>query len=456
MTQKYDVVVIGAGPGGYIAALRAAQLGLKTACIEKDKTLGGTCLNVGCIPSKALLQSTEHYAWLQHHSEEHAIVFKEASIDFSKLMQRKDEIVQGLTQGVAGLFKKHGVTHISGTARFTSPHTLEISTGETVEADNFILATGSEPIPLPFLPFDEKLVISSTGALSLPKIPKQMAVIGGGAIGLELASVYSRLGSKVVIVEMLDRICPLMDEAVSKTLLQALKKQNLEFYLSAKLIKADREEDGLNLSIEDKGQTISLHTDVLLVAIGRRPYTQGLGLQEIGVATEKGLVCIDNNFRTSVPNIYAIGDVVTGPMLAHKASEEGYCVAEIIAGKRPYLNYIAIPNVVYTHPEAAAVGLTEKETREMGLEQIIIGTSMFRANSRARCAGDSEGLVKVIGAGKEGYLVGMHIVGPQASELINSGVVAIQNRVTLKELATSPTAHPTLSEAIKEACLAAK
>ncbi len=451
--EKYDLVVIGAGPGGYVAALRAAQLGLKTACVEKHARLGGTCLNVGCIPSKALLQSTEHYAWLLHHSSEHGIAVKDASIDFSKLMLRKDEVVLGLTQGIAGLFKKHGVAHLTGSARFTSAHTIELSNGNVVEAANFILATGSEPIPLPFLSFDEKLVVSSTGALSLPAIPKQMVVVGGGAIGVELASVYNRLGSKVTIIEMLDRICPTMDEAISKALLQALKKQELTFYLGAKVVKADPEKNGIVLTIEQGGKSLSLSADVALVAIGRRPYTQGLGLQEVGIALEKGFVRIDSDFRTSTPHIYAIGDIVEGPMLAHRASEEGYAAAEIIAGRRPHLNYMAIPNVVYTHPEAATVGLTESEARGMGLQQIVVGASMFRANPRARCAGDAEGMVKVIGAGPHGVLVGMHIVGPQASELINTGVTAIEKRATVRELAVSPTAHPTFAEAIKEACL---
>lgn len=456
--QEYDVVVIGSGPGGYVAAIRASQLGFKTACIEKEKTLGGTCLNVGCIPSKALLQSTEHFAWIQHSASEQGINCTGLSVNFPQMMKRKVDVVQSLTQGVSGLFKRHNVTHIQGTARFISSQTIEISNGnnksaakQKITAKHFILATGSEPIPLPFLNFDEKLVLSSTGALSLAQIPKKMIVVGGGVIGVELASVYNRLGTEVVIVEMLEGICVAMDDAVSKTLLQVLKKQGISFYLGAKVIESTQDKKGICLKIEQNGQKLDLSADVVLVAVGRRPYSAGLGLQEIGITMQKGLVAVDNNFRSSVPNIYAIGDLIEGPMLAHRASEEGCAVAEILAGHKPRLNYMAIPNVIYTHPEVASLGLTEKEARATGAD-IVIGTASFRGNPRARCAGDMEGFVKVIGAGKEGYLVGMHIIGPQASELVNGGVVAIEKRATLRQIAGYPHAHPTLSEAIKEAC----
>lgn len=454
--KKNDVVVIGSGPGGYVAAIRAAQLGFNVTCVEKEKALGGTCLNVGCIPSKSLLQSTEHYDWIRNKCQEHGISCKDVSMDFSQLMKRKEQVVGGLTQGVASLFKRHNITHLQGTARFLAPHTIEISSGikrETLDSEYFILATGSEPIPLPFLPFDEKVVVSSTGALSLPSIPKRMVIIGGGVIGVEIASVYRRLGTDVTIVEMLDSICVAMDDAVSKALLQILKKQDLKFHLGSKVTKAERTKGGgVSLTVQQGDQTMQLETDVVLVAIGRRPYSTDLRLLEIGVQMQKGFVKIDSDFRSSLPHIFAIGDLIdSGPMLAHRASAEGVAVAEIIAGQSPKINYMAIPNVIYTHPEVAALGMTESEARKTGKE-IVIGTAYFRGNPRARCNGDTDGFVKVIGAGKENYLVGMHILGPQASELIDAGMVAIEKRATLSELANYPHAHPTLAECIKEAC----
>lgn len=449
----YDVAVIGAGPGGYVAAIRAAQLGLKVVCIEKERSLGGTCLNVGCIPSKTLLHTTEYYAWLRDHGQELGIICPESSLDFLAMMQRKEKVVQGLVEGIAGLFKRYGVKTLLGNAHFIDAHKLEVTHSDgvqQVEADSFILATGSEPIPLPFAKFDEKVILSSTGALSLTAIPKKMVVIGGGVIGVELASVYNRLGTEVVVIEMLNSICPAMDEAVSKALLQSLKKQGMSFHLGAKVseIKQLPNHAGASVTFEPKEQ---LHADVVLVCVGRRPYSQGLGLSEIGVGMQRGFVAVDANFRSNLSHIYAIGDLIDGPMLAHRASEEGRVVADIIAGKASAINYMAIPNVIYTHPEAAAVGLTEKEARDMGLN-IVVGMSSFKGNPRARCNGDMEGFVKVIGAGPDQSLVGMHILGSQASELIAEGVIAIEKRATLKEIADAPHAHPTLSEAIKEAC----
>lgn len=452
--MSYDVIVIGSGPGGYVAAIRCSQLGLKTACVEKEKTLGGTCLNVGCIPSKALLQSTEHYAWLKQESHAHGITCGEIAINFPQVMQRKNQVVSGLVSGVSALFKQHKVTSILGSARLVAPNRIEVTNGGTkqiFEARNIILATGSEPIPLPFLPFDEKIVVSSTGALNLVQPPKKMVVVGGGVIGVELASVYNRLGSEVTIVEMLDRICIAMDETMSKTLLQTLKKQGIAFHLSSKVTEAKRNNNDIVISVEKGSERLKFGADVVLVAVGRRPYTLGLGLSELGIAMNKGVVLVDDRFKTNVPNIYAIGDLIEGPMLAHKASEEGYAAAEIIAGHSTSVNYMAIPNIIYTHPEVAALGLTEKEARDAGLE-IVVGSSAFRGNPRARCSGYTEGLVKVIGAGKNKVLVGMHIVGPQASEMIHSGMIALEKRATLQELASAPFGHPTLSEAIKEAC----
>lgn len=451
--REYDLAVIGAGPGGYVAAIRAAQLGLKVICIEKERSLGGTCLNVGCIPSKTLLHTTEYYAWLRTHGQELGIICPECSLDFLAMMQRKEKVVKGLVEGILGLFKRHGVKTLLGQARFIDAHKVEVTHPDGVqqiEAESFILATGSEPIPLPFAKFDEKVILSSTGALSLTAIPKKMVVIGGGVIGVELASVYNRLGTEVVVVEMLTRICPAMDEAVTKALLQSLKKQGISFYLGAKVseIKQLPNHAGVSVTFEPNEQ---IHADVVLVAVGRRPYNQGLGLAEIGVSMQRGFVNVDANFRTNLSHIYAIGDLIDGPMLAHRASEEGRVVADIIAGKASAINYMAIPNVIYTHPEAAAVGLTEKEGRDMGLN-IVVGVSSFKGNPRARCNGDVDGFVKVIGAGPDQSLVGMHILGPQASELIAEGVIAIEKRATLKEIAGAPHAHPTLSEAIKEAC----
>lgn len=446
--NKYDLVVIGGGPGGYVAAIRAGQLGLKTACVEKN-ALGGTCLNVGCIPSKALLQSSEAYSWLKNDSAELGITCSKASFNLNKMMQRKEKIVQGLVQGIPTLLKKAGVDSIQGSARFIDKQQLEVtSKGEVVKitADNFILATGSEPITLPFLPFNGKTIISSTEALSLSDVPETMLVVGGGVIGVELASVYNRLGSKIIIVEMLDHICPAMDEAMSKSLLQSLKKQGMEFHLGTKVTGCEK----TTLFVEKAGQQQSLKGDIILVAVGRKPYSQGLGLPEIGLQLNKGFVVVDAQFRSSVANIFAIGDLIEGPMLAHRASEEGVAVAEILAGLKPHVNYAALPNVIYTHPEVASVGFTEAEARSAGYK-IIVGSSYFKGNSRARCLGFTEGLVKVIGL-ENHSLIGMHICGPQASEMINIGVMAIEKRATLTDLAKAPIAHPTLSEALKEAC----
>jgi dihydrolipoamide dehydrogenase len=453
--REFDVIVVGGGPGGYVAAIRAAQLGLKVACIDKRDTLGGTCLNVGCIPSKALLQSTEIYGFFEKHAKDHGIEAKAVSIDFGHMMQRKEGIVGTLVDSIAAHFKKHKITWAKGVARFVNPHSVEIISEEgkiTIEADNIIIATGSEPIALPFLPFNEEQVVSSTGALSLSAPPQRLVVIGAGAIGLELASVYQRLGSQTAVVEMLDRVAPAMDQSISHQLLKVLKKQGVEFYLGAKVIAASASVTDLSIDIEYEQKLLKLDADVVLVAVGRRPVTQELGLEGVGVDMNvKGFIEIDGNFRTSQPNIYAIGDVIEGPMLAHKASSEGIAAAEIIAGKQPHLNYMSIPNVIYTHPEAASVGLTEAEAKEAGLS-VKVGTSYFKGNARARCIGDMDGFVKVIGEATSRRVIGIHIIGPQASEMIGEGVIAIEKNATLENLANACHAHPTLSEAIMEAC----
>ncbi len=448
--SSFQVLVIGSGPGGYVAAIRAAQLGFKVACVEKMDTLGGTCLNIGCIPSKALLQSSESFDWIQKSSKEQGVNVSGVSFDFSAMMKRKDEIVGLLVGGVASHFKKHQIVRLKGSAKFISANEIEVD-GKSYKADNFILATGSVPIALPFLPFDEKRVLSSTGALALNDVPKTMVVIGAGAIGVELASVYSRLGTKITIIEMLPVVTPAMDPALSKQLLQSLKKQGIDFLLEAKVASAKVNDKSVTLKVEHENNTLTIEAEVVLVCIGRKAFTEGLNLEAAAVATNpKGMIAVDANFRTSQSHIYAIGDVIDGPMLAHKASHEGIAVSEIIAGKTPHLNYMAIPNVVYTHPEVASVGMTESEAKAAGLD-LLIGTSYFRGNGRARCSGDFEGFVKVIGDVKSGRLLGMHIIGAHASELIAEGMVAIEKKATLVDLASACHAHPTLSETIMEA-----
>ncbi|MCC5832972.1 MAG: dihydrolipoyl dehydrogenase [Chlamydiales bacterium] len=449
--EKFDLVVIGSGPGGYVAAIRAAQRGLKTACIEKEKTLGGTCLNVGCIPSKALLHSTEYYHKVASEGSEHGINAKELTIDLGRMMERKEKIVSGLVGGVNLLFERNKVVRIQGEASLDSPTRVRV--GDSLyEADHILLATGSEPIPLPFLPFDEKRVLSSTGALSLPNVPKKLLMVGAGVIGLELGSVYQRIGAQVEVVELLDRVTPPFDREVSKTLYKIFSKQGMAFHLKEKVVEASVGEEGVELTLESSKR---LRGDVVLVAIGRRSYSKGLGLEKIGVQTDpQGRVKVDGSFRSSVPSIYAIGDLIDGPMLAHKASEEGIAAVDLICGDVVEINYLAIPNVMYTWPEVACVGMTEEEAKGAGLE-IRIGKTPFKAIPRARCSGDIEGMVKIIGEKESDRLIGMHIVGPNASEMIHEGVVAIGRGVTLLEIAHASHAHPTCSEAIKEAALAA-
>lgn len=448
--EKFDLIVIGGGPGGYVAAIRAAQLGLRVACIEKEKTLGGTCLNVGCIPSKALLHSTEYYHRVASTGKEHGIMADHLTIDLKQMMKRKERIVSGLAGGIDFLFNKNKVTRIQAEAQLLSATTVQAG-DQTLEASKILLATGSEPIPLPFLPFDERRVLSSTGALGLSQIPKKLLMVGAGVIGLELGSVYLRMGTEIEVVELLDRVTPPFDREISKALLKILQKQGMTFHFNKKVVAGSVGKEGVELKL-DSNETVQ--GDAVLVAIGRRPYSKGLGLEKVGVEIDSGRVKIDEAFRTSVPTIYAIGDLVDGPMLAHKASEEGVAAVDIMCGKRTELNYLAIPNVMYTWPEVACVGMTEEEAKEAGLS-IRIGRCPFKAIPRARCSGDEEGLVKLIGEQTSDRLIGMHIIGPNASEMIHEGALAIKTGATLLEIAHTSHAHPTCAEAIKEAAQAA-
>lgn len=457
MAEEFDVVVIGSGPGGYVAAIRAAQLKLKTAVVEMRKELGGTCLNVGCIPSKALLHSSELFWKFLHEAPQLGIQAEKVTAQFPHMMERKNKIVASFNQGIDALFQKNKIKRFLGVGTLQDPHTIAITYNgkqETISARSIILATGSEPIALPFLPFDEKRVVSSTGALSFPQIPKKLLVVGAGVIGVELGSVYSRLGSDVTFIEFLDRICPTLDLDLTKTFQQILEKQGMKFHLSSKVIGAELSEKQVRLKVETPQGPQEFEGDSVLISIGRKPYTTNLGLENVGIEkTAKGFIPINGQFRTAISHIYAIGDIVDGPMLAHKASEEGIAVAEIIAGHQPQINYLAIPSVVYTHPEAAAVGLTEAEAKQLNLEYTT-GTFPFKVNSRAKCTGEDEGFVKILAESKTDHILGIQILGAHASELIAAAAVALEKRMKVLELATTPFAHPTLSEAIKEAALA--
>ncbi len=449
----YDLIVIGSGPAGYVAAIRAAQLGMKVACIEKGP-IGGTCLNVGCIPSKSLLQSTELFHAMQHDSEAHGIKASSLAFDLGAMMARKSRVVSQFGQGIAGLFRKNKVDSIEGVAKLLSASEVEVinSLGNKtlLQTKKILLATGSEPTALPFAPFDETTILSSTGALKLEAVPKKLLVIGAGVIGVELASVYSRLGSEVVFLEMMDRICPTFDVEISQKFQKILEKQGMSFRLSTGVTAVTKNSNGVTLTLNSGG---SLTGDKVLIAVGRRAYTAGLGLENVGVALEKGRVVVDGNFQTNVPGIYAVGDIIDGPMLAHKASEEGVVLAELLAGHKSKVSYIAVPNIVYTDPEVASVGFSEEELKSKGIAYKV-GKFPFLANSRAKCAGKEDGFVKVIARADDDMLLGVHIIASHASELIGSAMVAIKKRMKSQELAELPWAHPTFSEAIKEACLA--
>jgi dihydrolipoamide dehydrogenase len=448
----YDLAVIGAGPGGYLAALYANQLGLKVVCIEKG-TVGGTCLHVGCIPSKTLLHFTDLYAQLLENRT--FIPTSTATVDFAALQAHKQKVIGSLSSAVSYLFSKNGVDLVTGKATLTSAHTIQVEGfGKEISAKNILLATGSLPIELPFLPFDEKKILSSTGALNLAAVPSSMLVVGAGVIGVELASVYARLGTKVRCVELLPTVCAGLDAALSQGLLQALKKQKIEFLLSTQVMSGKVSDKGVTLELKGQdGERASCTSDVVLVAIGRRSATKELGLEAAGVKVEKnGSIQVDGSFRTSVPSIYAIGDLIEGSMLAHRATEEGIAVCELLAGKKAAIEYMSLPNVIYTFPECATVGLTEEEVKKSG-RPYKTATAYLKGNPRALASGYQEGFAKVIADAKTELLLGLHILSPQASEMISIGMVAISKKMKASELAFLPFPHPTLSECIKEACL---
>lgn len=454
--SKFDVIIVGAGPAGYVCAIRCAQLGLKTACIDKREALGGTCLNVGCIPSKALLQSSFLYYQAQEDFSKHGIKVKSLKLDLEALMKRKTEVVEGLTKGIDFLFKKNEITRITGAAKLLKEGKVDVD-GQIFEAEHIILATGSEVTPLKGLEIDEKTIVSSTGALSLKEAPKHLVVIGGGYIGLEMGSVWSRLGSKVTVVEYADRIIPGMDDEVANLLQRVLTRQGFGFKLSTSVEGAKKNSKGLTLDLKNQktGQAESIDCDVALVSAGRRPFSEGLGLEELGVAQDKkGFVLVNGQYQTSVDGIYAIGDLIGGLMLAHKGEEEGIAVAEFIAGKSGHVNYNAIPGVIYTHPEVATVGKTEQQLKEEGIAYTV-GKFPFQANSRARANGDVEGFVKIITEKRTDKILGVHIIGPEAGTLIAETVLAMEFGASAEDVARTCHAHPTLNEAVKEAALAA-
>ena len=455
--EDFDLIVIGAGPGGYVAAIRAAQLGMKVACIEKEPSLGGTCLNIGCIPSKALLNSSEKYVEISNHAAEHGIKTSKIDLDLNVLMDRKTKIVKKLTTGIGFLFKKNKITHIPGMASFVDKNTISITNGKneiTASAKNFIIATGSSSIEIPNIPVDEKQIVSSTGALSLSKIPKSLLVIGGGYIGLEMGSVWSRLGSKVTVVEALDRIVPTMDGEIAKEFMKMLTKQGLEFKLSHKVSSAKSGKSGVDVEMETSDKKkIKENYEIVLMSVGRKPNTEGLGLEKIGIKlTEKKSIEIKDNFQTSVEGIYAIGDVAPGPMLAHKAEEEGVACVEFINGQKPHINYDAIPAIVYTNPEIASVGKTEEQLKQEK-KDFKVGKFPFMANGRALTTSASEGFVKILVDKQTDEILGAHIIGHDAGQLIAEIVTTIEFGGSAEDIARVCHAHPTTSEAVKEAAL---
>ncbi len=458
--MTYDLIVIGSGPGGYVAAIRAAQLGMKTAIIEKYPTLGGTCLNVGCIPSKALLDSSEHYHNAAHTFKNHGIDLNDLRVNLDQMISRKEEVVKQNVDGIQYLMKKNKVDVFHGVGSFVDQHTVKITKedgiSEEITTKNIIIATGSKPATLPFINLDKERIITSTEALKLKEIPKHLIVIGGGVIGLELGSVMARIGAKVSVVEYMDSLIPTMDKTMGKELLKSLKKLGFEFFLKHKVTEVKRAGSQVSVKAEtSKGEEILLQGDYVLVSIGRKPYTENLNAEAAGVKlNDRGQVEVNDHLQTNVDNIYAIGDVIKGAMLAHKAEEEGVFVVETIAGQKPHINYLLIPGVVYTWPEVASVGYTEEQLKEKGMAYKT-GKFPFMASGRSRASGDTDGLVKVLADEKTDEILGVHMIGPRTADMIAEAVVAMEYRASAEDIARMSHAHPTYTEAFKEACLAA-
>jgi len=461
MTSKetFDLIVIGSGPGGYVAAVRAAQLGMKTACIEKNERLGGVCLNVGCIPSKALLDSSEYYHLAKHRFAEHGIKTGRVSLDLGRMMARKEKVVKELTDNVRQLLEGHKITIIQGAAQLAGPDQVTVTKGkkkQTLAAKHILLATGSAPVSVPGLDFDEKMIVSSTGALNFDAVPKHLGIVGGGYIGLELGSVWMRLGAKVTVIEMLPKIATGLDGQVGRTLDRILRKQGMDIRVKTKVTGAKRSGKKLKISVEQADSKEELLCDRLLVSVGRRPLTEGLGLEAVGVDVDErsGQVKVDTAYRTSVSTIFAIGDLVAGPMLAHKASAEGIAAVETMAGKPSEVNYDAVPAIVYTHPEVASVGLTEEQVKERGIPYCT-GSYPFTGAGRARCMGDTDGFVKILSHSRTDRVLGIHIIGARAADMIAEGVLAMEFGASSEDIARTIHGHPTFAEALMEAAMGA-
>jgi len=458
--QSFDVIVIGSGPAGYVAAIKAAQLGMKVACIDKQADPGGTCLNVGCIPSKVLLNSSQKFYEAKTGFNTHGIYCDGLRFDLSQMMSRKDKIVSNLTQGIQYLFRKNNVIFIQGTATFLSPTSLTITKeagdSQTLTASKIVIATGSAPVVLPNVNIDEKVIVTSTGALSLERVPERMVIIGGGYIGLEIGSVWRRLGAQVTVVEYMDTIVPQMDREISAAFLRSLKALGIEFQLGTRVLGIHRQDEGATVIVQPAlgGAEEKLVADVVMLSMGRHPFSEGLGLDHVGIQVdERGVIQINQNFQTNISSIYAIGDVVRGPMLAHKGEEEGVAVAEILAGQKPHINYDAIPAIVYTHPEVATVGKTEEQLKATGVPYRV-GKFPFTANSRARVNGETEGFVKILSHQQTDEVLGIHIIHADAGNMIAEAVIAMEYRASSEDIARICHAHPTVSEAMKEAAMA--